>query len=426
MKSKIMKGKLCIFLLAIVATFSCEKEVKQNALALPENFEITFSNTMNTIQAEWELIENAKSYTVELSNAQSDVLFVNQTIEPKAVFNGLNAGTAYFIRIKANIGNANLDSPYSNLFPISTKLSAPAPVLTYSNGSSLAFTWNTLSTATTYEVELSTGDGTIVKTEETAETSYEFTGLQEEVSYRFRIRALSASSASDYSAYLTAVTTVITEGFPVSWVFAEVNSQKDYLDKTLNPAALQTQQPNWLTKQELKSETLRGYNSDAILSVVNASGQMNGYGFNNGHPYLKGMMNNDYWLYTIPVKNLKANTTITLKTNVTGSGSGPGPFIIEWSTDKTTWIAAGAKTETIVNGPKNETVTYTYFQGDNLNTVGQPISQDIKVTQAVEEGHLYIRLRVSADIRIAKNGSGIVNSGSTRLMSRQLIVLKNE
>lgn len=424
MKINILQVAMALYCMIMI---SCSKENEKVQLQIQDDFSLSHEATQNSIAISWEAVSNATSYTIELSDASGKVMYVFQTQETSYTFAGLNSGAVYQFRLKANQRNTALDSDYTQPYTISTKLAAPTLMISESDFDFLTFTWASINSATSYDLQLLNAENELLKEGSTTGNEYTFGALEAGKTYYARIRASKASATSDFSEPFKAITSTSAKvhGLPVSWVFAERNTLKDYAGNAMDPARLQAVQPQWVTSYTMKPELLAGFGDQATLTAVNVSGKMNGFAYNNGHPYLRGMMKDDYWLFTVPVKGLKAGRELTLSTGVTGSGSGPGPFIVEWSADNNNWTAVSAVTESIMNGANPVNVTYTYWQGDNLNNAnGQPISYDIPITQDINEGNVYIRLRVSADIRVSKNGSAIAETGSSRLMGRTMIVVK--
>ena len=424
-----MKNKTFLYLLSFFLLFvvSCKKDKELIQLQLGEDFTLNTNVTTNSIYVSWPEVSNATSYTIELSNASGNIEQVYQTKNTEYTFEGLSSGMVYYFRLKANQPDVAIDSEWSERIAVRTKLSPPSLRLDESDFDFLAVGWTPVSGAESYDLQLFNEDNELLEEINTTETEYTFDELEAGKTYFIKIRVNGNSTASDFSAPFEAITSVFAKihGLPVSWMFAEKDTQTDYLGNPLTPAILQSLQPQWATDFYMKSEALPGYGENARLSVVSLSGQASGFAYNNGHPYLRGLMHNDYWLFTIPVKGLTAGRELSFFTELTGSGSGPGPFILEWSSDNSNWIAVDAKTESIMNGANAVDVTYTFFQGDNLNSTGQPVTADIPITHDIEDGNLYIRLRVSADIRVTKNGSSISATGSTRLMSRTRVEIKN-
>ena len=134
------------------------------------------------------------------------------------------------------------------------------------------------------------------------------------------------------------------------------------------------------------------------------------------HAYLKGLYTGDYWLQKIPVKYLVSGTKINCTGSIGGSGSSAGFFLIEYSADGQTWRqAGGAKSGTF----NNTEVTYhvraydsPLFEGGNTGY----FSYDFPVEVTINSGTLWIRYRVSANVRITANNTITTGGGgSTRL-----------
>ncbi len=171
-----------------------------------------------------------------------------------------------------------------------------------------------------------------------------------------------------------------------------------------------------------------GNNKARLSAVSTGTDNVNDFSLNPGIQ-LRGMKNNDYWLFTIPVKNVPADKKVKIESCVGGAGSGAAFYMLEYSTDGTTWTEApGAKD--FQNPTLNTTVKCHYgVHILNINNTGKEVVwNDInwgigsrttydKTTDpgylvyevslpAIAEGNLYFRLRICADVR-ANGGTAI-------------------
>lgn len=98
--------------------------------------------------------------------------------------------------------------------------------------------------------------------------------------------------------------------------------------------------PATAEENNLVSRTERWYKSDdgkaridAVRAVDNPSNPDMSYslGYDNeiGRILMYGFALDDYWLFTLPVKNFKANTTLNLRALISSSASGPKFYILE-------------------------------------------------------------------------------------------------
>ena len=200
------------------------------------------------------------------------------------------------------------------------------------------------------------------------------------------------------------------EGLPVTWEFCPVKGSTEDVN------VLKARQPDWVTaSHSLVSEDGRAYITVVEADAKTASA-VNSWGYNDGHAYLKGLYTGDYWLQKIPVKYLVSGTKINCTGSIGGSGSSAGFFLIEYSADGQTWRqAGGAKSGTF----NNTEVTYhvraydsPLFEGENTGY----FSYDFPVDLTINSGTLWIRYRVSANVRITANNTITTGGGgSTRL-----------
>ncbi len=78
------------------------------------------------------------------------------------------------------------------------QLTAPQPSLSASTISSLTFSWNSVANAAQYQYELLSSDGFKAGSGTTSDTKAEFTGLDDNTAYTFKVVACPASGSEDY------------------------------------------------------------------------------------------------------------------------------------------------------------------------------------------------------------------------------------
>lgn len=149
----------------------------------------------------------------------------------------------------------------------------------------------------------------------------------------------------------------------------------------------------------------------AVLSIAEAAGKtasaINGAAYSNGHLYLKGLYLNDAVVIARKGVKLPAGAQITFKGCMGGSGSSAGYFLAEYSVDGSNWTeCAGAQTET-VNG---NACKYHAKPVDNTTSDTEG-AFEVKFTTAAAATDLYIRLRVSADVRLNHSSTITITTG---------------
>ncbi len=170
-------------------------------------------------------------------------------------------------------------------------------------------------------------------------------------------------------------------------------------------------------------------NKAARLSAVSSgTDNVNDFSLNPGIQ-LRGMKENDYWLMTIPVKNVPAGKKVSVESCVGGAGGAASFYMLEYSTDGTNWTEASGAAE-YQNPTLNTTVKCHYpVHILNINNTGKDVNWNDqywgvgsrttydKVTDpgykvyevelpAVADGNVYFRLRICADVR-ANGGTAI-------------------
>ena len=206
----------------------------------------------------------------------------------------------------------------------------------------------------------------------------------------------------------------VLEGLPVVWTFKDAKGSAD------DVAALEAAKPEWKGAEHyVKSDNQDGA---AWITAVEAAGKtakaMNGWGYNNGHIYIKGFYTDDYWLMTIPVKNLLEGKTIKVEGSINGSDSSAAFFLIEYSADGESWTTCGgSQTKSVTIGGVEMNVSYHVQAQDAVDdsTMGD-FSSTFTMPSRISDGNLYIRARVCADVRIKLNNTiTTTGGGSTRL-----------
>ena len=147
-------------------------------------------------------------------------------------------------------------------------------------------------------------------------------------------------------------------------------------------------------------------NTDAYLTAVGSN--LTGWTFNPSIQ-AQGLVMNDYWLCVIPVRNVKPTHKVTFEAAAGGAGSGPGYYVIEYSSDGTNWIEApGAVTMTLggKTGPVHVYATSENASGDRkkydkaTDTSYKKYEFALSGINPIADGNIYFRMRLSIDLRI--------------------------
>ena len=184
----------------------------------------------------------------------------------------------------------------------------------------------------------------------------------------------------------------------------------------------------------LVSRTERGYKSDdgkaridAVRAVDNPSNPDMSYslGYDNeiGRILMYGFALDDYWLFTLPVKNFKANTTLNLRALISSSASGPKFYILEYSADgQASWTSVNTTSieDKSAKDTALRTIVYTHMMPDTPANGVVIVDDDITIPTAVADGNIYLRLRV-CDAMAGNKAKNIVpaNGGTTRMKTKE-------
>ena len=192
--------------------------------------------------------------------------------------------------------------------------------------------------------------------------------------------------------------------------------------------------PATAEENNLVSRTERWYKSDdgkaridAVRAVDNPSNPDMSYslGYDNeiGRILMYGFALDDYWLFTLPVKNFKANTTLNLRALISSSASGPKFYILEYSADgqaSWTYVNTTSIEDKSAKDTALRTIVYTHMMPDTPANGDVIVDDDITIPTAVADGNIYLRLRV-CDAMAGNKAKNIVpaNGGTTRMKTKE-------
>ena len=192
--------------------------------------------------------------------------------------------------------------------------------------------------------------------------------------------------------------------------------------------------PATAEENNLVSRTERWYKSDdgkaridAVRAVDNPSNPDMSYslGYDNeiGRILMYGFALDDYWLFTLPVKNFKANTTLNLRALISSSASGPKFYILEYSADgQASWTSVNTTSieDKSAKDTALRTIVYTHMMPDTPANGDVIVDDDITIPTAVADGNIYLRLRV-CDAMAGNKAKNIVpaNGGTTRMKTNE-------
>lgn len=192
--------------------------------------------------------------------------------------------------------------------------------------------------------------------------------------------------------------------------------------------------PATAEENNLVSRTERWYKSDdgkaridAVRAVDNPSNPDMSYslGYDNeiGRILMYGFALDDYWLFTLPVKNFKANTTLNLRALISSSTLGPKFYILEYSADgQASWTSVNTTSieDKSAKDTALRTIVYTHMMPDTPANGDVIVDDDITIPTAVADGNIYLRLRV-CDAMAGNKAKNIVpaNGGTTRMKTKE-------
>ena len=192
--------------------------------------------------------------------------------------------------------------------------------------------------------------------------------------------------------------------------------------------------PATAEENNMVSRTERWYKSDdgkaridAVRAVDNPPNPDMSYslGYDNeiGRILMYGFALDDYWLFTLPVKNFKANTTLNLRALISSSASDPKFYILEYSADgQASWTSVNTTSieDKSAKDTALRTIVYTHMMPDTPANGDVIVDDDITIPTAVADGNIYLRLRV-CDAMAGNKAKNIVpaNGGTTRMKTKE-------
>jgi hypothetical protein len=194
----------------------------------------------------WNSVAGATSYDLQVSPVSNfATTLVNQTGITVTSFSpsGLASNSTYFWRVRAvnSSGNSSYSAPWS----FTTSASAPAAPALVSPangatgiGASTALTWQGVSGATSYEIQVSTQPDfatLFASSSGITSLSYSATGLSSGTTYYWRVRAAGSGGTSSYSSVFSfTVSSRQTIALRQGWNF--ISSHVDPLNRQMSAA----------------------------------------------------------------------------------------------------------------------------------------------------------------------------------------------
>jgi len=214
----------------------------------------------------------------------------------------------------------------------------------------------------------------------------------------------------------------VLEGLPVQWTFSPIKATAN-----TNPTSSSYSDrfnKNWTgSNHYIVSDS----SADARITLVDnsAGADVQQWAVKDGHIYVKGLYLEDYWLMTVPVKNLMAGKTVGVSGSVGGAGTSPVFFLLEYSVDGVQWTACeDSKQWTGSVGDNQVTAEYHILAMDSMLQADGAFSVVFTVPSTISDGNLYIRARVNANVNINtfKDGktAGTINTNNDDPASTRL------
>lgn len=225
------------------------------------------------------------------------------------------------------------------------------------------------------------------------------------------------ASVGSCSASVISDPDAVPEGLPVGWNFYAAGiktprgSEWDYSWTTdaTHPVAM----PDPLDNHKVLPTA---GNENAYLTASAVIPNNANYSFNPGIQ-IRGMVVNDYFLFVVPVKNIKPEHKLSVEASMGAAGSAAGYYALEYSADNKVWKLAEGSTLMEVFGASAQ----VHYFVPKINTADERKTYDKATDQGyrkyvfpltgietIYEGNLYLRLRICMDRRA--NGSESTNA----------------
>ena len=161
--------------------------------------------TKNSVTVKWGAVTGASGYDLQFNGTVYNTTATSKTIS------GLTPGTAYSYSVRArNAGGASSYTAAQTISTIPNPPGVPGNVNISVTPDSATISWSPVAGATGYEVMFNN------KTYSTTATSHTVTGLSEDTSYKYSVRAKNAGGSSSYSTVKTVKTPVRPPAAPAA------------------------------------------------------------------------------------------------------------------------------------------------------------------------------------------------------------------
>lgn len=207
---------VCLSITAFVFFNACKKDfivsdIKDKTLVIlaPAN---NLSTTSNLVTFWWEALDGAEKYNIQVvkPNFASLTSIVADTNITGTKLNLTLLPGTYQWRIRAtNAGGSTAYQQYNLTVDTTSNLSGQlvsiiGPQTNHLTGSkTIAFSWNTLNAALTYEILILNSTGGTIKDTVTQNTNYNYAFPASTANYSWKVRAQNNSSISQYNAAST-------------------------------------------------------------------------------------------------------------------------------------------------------------------------------------------------------------------------------
>ncbi len=259
----------------------------------PKNLQ-KISGTQSSITIGWNSVSTADSYKIyRAQNSEGPYSLIKSNNQGTSFTNtGLSRGTAYHYKVSANSdvidegANISLEGPKSSSISITTIPAEPTSIrVSDSTTSSLKVSWNAVNGATGYKIYSSLySNSSFTEVGTSSGTYHNVTGLNDDTTYYFKVKAYNTTGYSSYSSSANGKTQLKPLVAPTGLALSSITNQSMTLSWTPVSGA---------TSYKIYKSTSSGNSTSYYTSTSSTSKSITG--LNSGRTYyfwVTGVRNN--------------------------------------------------------------------------------------------------------------------------------------
>ena len=160
--------------------------------------------TTRTIEFSWDAVTGATNYTAKVQLAMPGSLQTSKrTTGTTVTFTSLTASTRYYVSVHSNVGSVAQN--YAGVYCTTSEALLPAPtnLRCSSTPTTIAFLWNAVANATSYQARLLDGlPGTVLAKRTTTALSVTFSALTPSTRYHVSVRSVRDNETQHWTGFV--------------------------------------------------------------------------------------------------------------------------------------------------------------------------------------------------------------------------------